>query len=323
MKESYKSRIFIAFLIFFLFAIMAFSLFMGRYEVHTLDDIGSMVLFKLRLPRILAAVFIGGYLAVSGVTFQGIFANPLVSPDLLGSSAGAGLGACIAIMINGNILVTQLFAFAGGLIATCVTCFLGNLLLKGRRGIVVYVLIGMVVTSVLNAGISIAKYVSDPYSDLQTITFWLMGSLTKVRITDFYMLVLVFFIGFFFIFINRWKINLLSFREDEAKSMGIDTRRIRYTLIAASTLLCSTSVAIGGTIGWVGLVVPHMARMMVGPDSRRLVVVSFLLGGCYLLLIDDISRTFLSIEIPIGIITSVIGAPIFIILLLRGRNGWK
>ena len=281
------------------------------------------VIFKLRLPRILAALIIGGALAISGATYQSLFRNPLVSPDLLGASAGAALGACLAIIMHSNPITIQVFAFGGGIAAVSLTSLLSNLLLKRNDAILVYVLIGMVINAMLQAGISITKYIANPYDDLQTITFWLMGSLAKVKLSEVWILGVIVMIGITPILSNRWKINLLSFSDEEARAMGLETERLRLTLLLFSTLLISTCVAVGGIIGWVGLVIPHVVRILVGANNKLLIPCSFLLGGTYLLVVDDISRALLSTEIPIGILTSLLGAPVFIGLLLKGRSGWK
>lgn len=338
MKWMTNQKIIFVLLLFLLFCMTIGSFFVGRYEVnpkeffdtligevaHAQIDYNTQIVFlKIRLPRILAAILVGGALAASGSTYQGIFGNPLISPDLLGATSGAGLGACIAIILNLNPIWIQIAAFAGGLGATLFTCFLSNLFMKGNNSVVVYILIGMVISAVFKAGISISKYVCDPYNDLQTITFWLMGSLSAVQMEDVFILAIIAVVSMIPIFLNSWKINLLSFSEEEAMSMGIHTRFFRLEMILAATLLCSASVAIGGIIGWVGLVIPHIARLLAGPNMKKLIPMAFLIGGIYLLFIDDISRSLFAMEIPIGILTSIIGAPVLIGLLIRGRTGWK
>ncbi|MEN6462828.1 MAG: iron ABC transporter permease [Syntrophomonas sp.] len=333
-----RTGLVIAILIVVLLAVVALSFFIGRYSAapgevwkvlsRTLAADESsynavVVILKVRLPRILAAILVGGALALSGATFQGIFGNPLVSPSLLGTSAGAGLGACIAIILDFGRFQIQLAALGVGLFATFITCLLSRLLMKRRDGIVVYVLVGIVISAVFQAGISIAKYMADPYTDLQTMTYWLMGSLSNIDLFDVEFIIPAVALGTIFILVNSYKINLLSFNEEEALAMGLNVRSFRLVMIIAATLLCSSSVAICGVIAWVGLVVPHIARIFVGPDSKKLLPVSFLLGCIYLLLIDDLARSLLTIEIPIGILTSAIGAPVFILLLLGGRSGWR
>jgi len=338
MKSSAKSKAVMAALWIMPLAAVILSFCVGRYSLSlhefrqaSISFLSSgvnsnnveTVIFKLRLPRILAALIIGGALATSGATYQSIFRNPLVSPDLLGASAGAGLGACIAIIMHANTVMIQLFAFAGGIAAVALTSFISSLLLKRKDVILVYVLIGMVMNTMLQAGISITKYIADPYDGLQTITFWLMGSLAKVKLSEVWVLGAVVLIGIIPIMTNRWKINLLSFNDEEAMAIGLDTKRIRLILLLCSTLIISASVAVSGLIGWVGLVIPHAVRILVGANNKLLIPASFLLGSTYLLFIDDISRALMSTEIPIGILTSLIGAPVFIVLLLKGRSGWR
>lgn len=338
MKSSAKSKAVITVLCILPFVAVLLSFCVGRYSLSLREFVeasisflssgvnsnnAETVVFKLRLPRILAALIIGGALATSGATYQSIFRNPLVSPDLLGASAGAGFGACLAIIMHANTLIIQLVAFAGGIVAVALTSLISNLLLKRKDVILVYVLIGMVINTMLQAGISITKYIADPFGDLQTITFWLMGSLAKVKLSEVWILVVIVMIGIIPIMTNRWKINLLSFNDEEAMAMGLDTKKIRLILLLFSTLLISTSVAVGGIISWVGLVIPHAVRILVGANNKLLIPASFLLGSTYLVLVDDISRALMSTEIPIGILTSLIGAPVFIILLLKGWSGWR
>lgn len=338
MKLSKKNKIIMTVLYIIPFVVVILSLSIGRYSmtfdgfIHAVisylssgvnSNNAETVTFKIRMPRIIAALIIGGALAVSGATYQSVFRNPLVSPDLLGASAGAGLGACIAIIFHSSTLMIQFSAFLGGIAAAGLTCYISNLLLKGKDGVLVYVLIGMVINALLEAGISIIKYIADPYDNLQTITFWLMGSLSNVQFSQIWILTAAVILGIIPLMINRWDINLLSFNDEEAMAMGMNIKKIRLMMILFATLLTSASVAVGGIIGWVGLVIPHIVRILVGANSNLLVPASFLVGSIYFVLIDDISRTLISMEIPIGILTAVIGAPIFILLLLKGGSGWK
>lgn len=333
MTSNIKNRVTILGIVLLLLIIVIASFCMGRYSltlsgffdaIHGLLKDGIIsgnnetVLFKLRLPRIFSALLIGGALSTSGAVYQNIFKNPLVSPGILGASAGAGLGACIAIIISQNILITQTFAFMGGLSATGLTCFLSNKLSRDGEDIYIYVLIGMVMNAVLQAGISITKYVADPYNDLKTITFWLMGGLTDVKTYDLLILLVAVTLGMIPLMLNRWKINLLNFDDNEIEAMGVDVKTFRIKMIIAATLLSTAAVAVGGMIGWVGLVIPHITRMVVGPNNKLLIPASFLIGGTYFLIIDDLARSIMAMEIPLGILTAAIGAPVFISLLLKG-----
>ncbi|MDR2096121.1 MAG: iron ABC transporter permease [Treponema sp.] len=280
------------------------------------------VLFKIRLPRILAAFFIGGSLSVSGVVYQTVFRNPLVSPDLLGASSGAGLGACIAIMMNFKPWLVPFAAFFMGIMSVGITCVLCDRIYQRRGNAGAYVLTGIVVSAVCQSLISLIKYTADPYNQLQTIVFWLMGSMVHVEPTALIILLCSCIIGSVPLFLNGWKLNLLSFSDEEASAMGINTRLFRIAMLSFATFLCSAAVATSGIIGWVGLMVPHMVRSIIGADVRFLLPASFLLGSTLLLFIDDITRVLLVIELPLGLLTAIIGAPVFIVLLIKGKGTW-
>ena len=295
-----------------------------RYEVGDSAYNSMVVMLNVRLPRILGAMLVGGALSMAGAAFQGVFGNPLVSPDLLGTSSGAGLGACIAILCGLTALPVQLTALAGGIAATLITVVLARALTRKRQGLIVYVLVGIVVSSVFEAGISISKYIADPYSDLETITYWLLGSMKNITMEQLGVALIPSAIGFVILIWGGYKINLLSFSDEEAMSMGLNVKIFRIVILLGATLLCAASVATAGVVGWVGLVVPHIARILIGPDNKKLMPASFITGAAFLLIIDDIARSLLYFELPISILTGAIGAPVFIILLLKGgKNGWR
>ena len=268
------------------------------------------VLWHIRTPRIFVACLVGAALAAAGATYQGMFKNPLVSPDILGVSSGAGLGASLAIFYNLPMFYVQLFAFSGGILAVlCVSMVASRS--RNQDPILVLVLSGIAIGSLLGAGISLLKILADPFTQLPSITFWLLGSFTAVGVKELSQLTPI---------LIRWRLNLLALEEDEAKSLGIPIQRTRYILIIFTTLCTASAVSITGIIGWVGLLVPHIARLLVGANFILLLPTSLLLGASFLLLTDTLARTVASIELPIGILTSACGAPFFLYLLLRGRQ---
>jgi iron complex transport system permease protein len=282
-----------------------------------------LVVFRMRLPRILAAALIGGALAMAGATFQGMFRNPMVSPDLLGASAGAGFGAACAMLVAAPVAVISGSAFVGGILAVFLTYAISMAVGRGVSNITILVLAGVVISALFQACISITKYVADPYSELPAITFFLMGGLSRITWNDIALLALPILAGGVVLFGLRWRINILSLDDDESRALGMNTGRIRALAIVCATLITAVSVATSGIIGWVGLVIPHFVRMVFGPDYRRLLPASFLAGAFYLLVMDDIARGAFPMEIPIGILTAIVGAPVFVYLLLRYREGWR
>ena len=270
------------------------------------------IFWNIRLPRILSALFIGASLSVAGSTYQGMFRNPLVSPDILGVSSGASLGAAFAILCGSPDWLIQLAAFLGGIAAVAASYLISRKSMYSHT--LILVLTGSMIMSLCNAGVTMIKYIADPNDVLQQITFWLMGSLTKTNMKAFQWSFLPMLAGLCFIFLFRWRINLLTLDEEEAKSLGINIRRYRLLLSAAA-------VCLGGLIGWVGLMIPHLARALVGADYERLIPASAILGAGYLVLMDDIARSILSMELPLGVVTSIMGAPFFIYLIIqRGRH---
>jgi len=280
------------------------------------------VILEVRGPRVLAAAMVGAALAVAGTAFQGLFRNPLVSPDILGASSGAALGAVLGIYFSLGIFAIQAFAFVGGLIAVAAVYLIGSLV-RARDPILVLVLTGVVVGALLGAGVGLVKYLADPYNQLPAMTFWLLGSLSAASVADLLPLFGPVAAGAAVLIALRWRMNAMSLPEEEARALGLATGPLRVAIVAAATLVTSASVATAGIIGWVGLVVPHLARSLVGPDFARLVPASAILGGGYLLLIDTLARTLAQIEIPLGILTAVIGTPFFIWLLASMQRNWS
>jgi iron complex transport system permease protein len=280
------------------------------------------VILQVRGPRVLAAVMVGAALAVAGTAFQGLFRNPLVSPDILGASSGAALGAVVGIYFSLGIIAIQGLAFAGGLVAVLAVYLIGSAV-TSRDPILVLVLTGVVVGALLGAGVGLVKYLADPYNQLPAMTFWLLGSLAAAGISDLVPLFGPVAVGTFVLLLLRWRMNVMSLPEEEARALGVATGPLRVAIVAAATLVTSASVATAGIIGWVGLVVPHLARSLVGPDFARLLPTAAILGGGYLLLIDTLARTAATIEIPLGILTAVIGTPFFIWLLAHMQRSWS
>ncbi|TCR67593.1 iron ABC transporter permease [Bosea sp. BK604] len=280
------------------------------------------VIWNIRGPRVIAALLCGAALAVAGTAFQGLFRNPLVSPDILGASSGAALGAVIGIYFSLGIIGIQFAAFAGGLVAVGAVYAIGSGLRRGDP-VLVLVLTGVVVGSLLGAGIGLVKYWADPYNQLPAMTFWLLGSLAGTAKPDLVPLLGPVLLGSAVLVALRWRMNAMSLPEEEARALGLSTGPLRVAIVAAATLVTAASVAAAGIIGWVGLVVPHLARFLVGPDFGRLVPTAAILGGGYLLIIDTLARTVGPVETPLGILTAVIGTPFFIWLLASARGGWS
>lgn len=279
------------------------------------------VIFQVRLPRIMAALLVGAALSTAGAAYQGMFKNPLVSPDILGASAGAGFGAALGIYYSFSMAGIQAMAFWGGLLAVGLTY--GISLRIRHDPMLALVLSGIMIGSLFSAAISCIKYIADPYDKLPAITFWLMGSLASITTRDVYTVLIPIISGGILLYLLRWRLNVLAMGEEEARVLGINTRLMKTAVILCCTLMTAAAVSISGMIGWVGLVIPHLARMIVGPNYRVLLPASILLGGAYLLLVDDLARLLASMEIPLGILTALIGVPFFLYLLLNSKWGWK
>ena len=314
-------------------AVLLGSLLVGRYAlspgqlVHMLwarisggaadwpisDD---KVVFAVRLPRVAAAALVGAALAVSGAAYQGMFRNPMVSPDILGASTGAGFGAAVAILLGAGYFGISAAAFCCGLLAVA-AAWLVSRLSKADQAVAL-ILAGMMISSLFSAGTSFVKLVADPQQQLPAITYWLMGSLSSIKDKDVVFLAIPVALGMIPLFFLRWRMNLLTVGEEEAQSMGVNTRRLRGAVIVCATLLTSASVAVSGMIGWVGLVIPHFCRMLFGYDYRRLIPAGALFGAAFLLAVDDIARLVTTGELPLGILTAFVGAPLFLYLIATG-----
>ncbi len=277
----------------------------------------QIVFWQIRVPRILAALLLGAALAGAGTTYQGMFRNPLVSPDILGVSAGAGLGACAAILWGLSIVYIQLYAFCGGLMMVASVWLITRRVTR-HDPILTLVLVGIALGTLCGAGISLIKTLADPYTQLPSITFWLLGGLSTVTLRDLCYAAPIILIGSLPLFFLRWRMNLLTLSDDEARSLGLNVTRLRFGLIVCATLITASTVAIAGIIGWVGLVVPHIARLLTGHNHQQLLPMAMCTGAILLLLTDTLARSIGTTEIPLGILTAFVGAPFFLFLLLRG-----
>jgi iron complex transport system permease protein len=280
------------------------------------------VIWQVRGPRVVAAVLVGAALAVAGTAFQGLFRNPLVSPDILGASSGAALGAVLGIYFSLGVFAIQGLAFIGGLVAVAAVYMIGSTV-RSRDPILVLVLTGVVIGALLGAGVGLVKYLADPYNQLPAMTFWLLGSLSATGVADLVPLFGPVAVGTLVLLALRWRMNVMSLPEEEARALGVPTGPLRIAIVAAATLVTSASVATAGVIGWIGLIVPHIARTLVGPDFARLIPAAALLGGGFLLVIDTLARSVAAIEIPLGILTAVVGTPFFIWLLTGVSKTWS
>ena len=310
------------------------ALFVGRYPLPpsvVIQGLGAglslwqppsieamTVLWQMRLPRVIAGVFVGSSLAVSGAAFQGVFRNPLVNSGILGVSQGAGFGASIAILMFAGGYFVYPFAFGFGVLAVFLS-YLAGKIYSSVPGVTL-ILGGVIVSSFFGSLIMIVKYVADPYAQLPAITFWMMGSLASIGYSQFAAL-LPMAAGMAAVFLVRWKINIISMGDKEALTLGVDVSKYKLLIIGGATLCTASAVCISGIIGWVGLVAPHIGRMIVGNDNNRLIPFSMSFGACFLILVDVMSRSISGGEIPIGILTSLIGAPFFIYLLKKTRGG--
>ena len=279
------------------------------------------VLLSIRLPRVATALLVGAALSAAGAVYQGLFRNPLVSPDILGVSTGAGLGAVTAIFFSLPVIAIQGFAFVGGAITVTLVYLVANAV-RNHEPTLVLVLSGVVIGALAGACISLLKILADPYDQLPAITFWLLGSLAGIRTSDLASALPAVLIGLIPLVLLRWRMNLMALGDEEAATLGIDPRRLRLLFVAAATLMTASVVAISGVIGWVGLVMPHIARLVVGPNFNRLLPAAMLMGAGYLLVVDTIARTLAETEIPLGVLTAFLGAPVFVWLLATGRRSW-
>lgn len=290
---------------------------------HTWEQLVETVLFQIRLPRVIAALLVGGSLAVAGAAYQGLFRNPMVSPDLLGASAGACVGACGMMLFDLKGAWITFGAFIMGMLAVGLSYILSKAVGRGGDMILLLVLCGMTVKTLFMSIVSVIKYLADTEDQLPAITYWLMGSIAKVDYHDILFFIIPFLIGFIPLMAIRWKLNILSFGEEEARSLGINVSRLRLVCIFCATLLTASVVAIAGDIGWVGLMIPHLVRFLVGPNNKKLLPLSLIVGAGFMLIVDNCCRCLLAYEIPLGVLTSFIGAPFFILILYKSRGGTR
>ncbi len=281
----------------------------------------ATIVIDIRLPRIVAAMLVGSALAVSGAAYQGLFKNPMVSPDILGASAGASFGAALSLLLNASNRIVQLAAFVMGFVAVMITYFSSKRVGRGTNMTLLLVLCGLIVGTLFQAFVSLIKYVAAPDSKLPEITYWLMGSIAKVTWDNLKVFMIPYLLGIVPLLLLRWRLNTLAFGDAEAESLGVNVSLLRGVLIVCSTLLTSAVVAIAGVVGWVGLIIPHIVRFITGPDNRIVVPLSLVFGAIFLVLVDTCCRTLMASEIPLGILTSVIGAPFFFVILLRTQRG--
>lgn len=294
--------------------------FFGKLTGATRDWTNEveLVIFKIRMPRVLAGAMIGAGLSAAGAAYQGLFRNPMVAPDVLGASAGAGFGAALSLFLGLGYVAVTANAFICGIAAVGTAYLIST---RARQNPTLgMVLAGIMITSIFNSGTSFIKLVADPNNVLPAITYWLMGSIAGIRENELVWAAVPILGGLLVLFLLRWKLNLLTMGEDEARSMGVNTKVMRTVIVAAATLITAACVSISGLIGWVGLVIPHFARMIVGYDYRVMLPVTMLMGASFLMLVDNLARTIVTSEIPIGILTAFVGAPFFLYLILDRGN---
>ncbi len=279
------------------------------------DENVRTVIYNIRLPRVLMAVLAGSGLAISGAAFQSLFSNPLATPDTLGVATGTSFGATLGIMLGFNSFGIQVSAFIFGIICVILVYFISRI--HGQSNMIMIILAGMVIGSLFEAMVSLIKYTADPQDELPQITFWLMGSMSGIDLHDLMLGSPFILAGIIIIFVLRWKMNMLSLHEDEAKSLGVNVQMVRMFVIAAATLITASVVSVCGKIGWVGLLIPHISRMIFGNNNKNVIPASIGLGAVFMVVIDTIARSATAAEIPISILTAVVGAPFFIILLRK------
>ncbi|MGK0552475.1 FecCD family ABC transporter permease [Enterococcus faecalis] len=329
-KMSYRSLVIL--LLFGLCFAAFLSILVGRYALSVHEVITAFsqlphidtsqqasVLFTIRLPRIIASMLVGLGLAVAGATFQAVLNNPLASPDVLGTSSAAGFGAALGMLVAAqSLLLITLSSFVFGLLSLGLVY--GLCAFKKKHDTLSILLAGIIVTSLFMALTSAIKFVADPNDTLPEITFWLMGSFSNVSFSELYWVTPLFLSGYCLLHLLRFKMNILSLGDEEAILSGINPKRLRILLLTISAILVSASVTIAGVIGWVGLVIPHLVRSIVGYNHGKLIPVSALIGALFLLVVDNLARSISAAEIPIGILTSLIGAPLFALLFIRSEN---
>lgn len=336
-KNEMHYKIICLVLIVILFVLALISLLCGRYSQINLLDIfnilkseimnlpindnnAEIVIMELRIPRIIGAILIGAALSVSGATYQAVFANPIASPDTLGVSHAASFGAILGIILGMSAVKIKLIAFIIGLVSVYGVYYLSIKISKGKNMTVYLLLIGMIVSALFTSLLSILKYIADPDNQLPQITYWLMGSLSRISMGDIYVYTIIFIIGVFPLVLLRWRMNILTLSEIEAKAMGENANVLRAVAIFSATLLTSFATSITGGISWIGLIIPHLVRQIVGNNFKRILPLSGIVGAMFLLIVDDLTRIITINELPISILTSLMGAPIFFVVLIKNRR---
>lgn len=331
-RKPLVSSLIIFILIVALCGTIIISFMLGRYSVGPKELFGILfskmipiepfwtdkmetVVFNIRMPRILMACLVGGCLSAAGAAYQGVFQNPMAAPDILGASSGAAFGAALAILFGASSRIIMLSAFLFSLLTVSLV-YIISLRVKGNK-VIGLILSGIMISSLFSAGTSFIKLVADPSNQLPAITYWLMGSLSGITKKDLAIAILPMSIGLVALFLFRWRINVLTLGDNEAHTIGINTNFVRLYVIICSTLVTAASVSVSGMIGWVGLVIPHLSRKIIGNNYKYLLPATMIFGAIFLLVVDNVSRNLLEVEIPLGILTAFVGAPFFIYLITR------
>ena len=334
-KGNIKHKLIIILLILVLLLISLVSLFMGQYNMTSSDVISILfshflqiegdwtdtmyrVVMYSRLPRLIAAIAVGSALSLAGASYQGVFRNPLVSPDLLGVSQGACGGAAISIILNLGYIGNVVFAFVGGLLAVGITVLFPSLI--NKKSTIALVLSGVIVGGFFSSILGLLKYVADPDTELAEITYWQLGSLAKIKNESLYVILPIIVISGLIILLFRWRINVISLGDNEARTLGVNLLKERSIIILCSTLLTASAICISGTIGWIGLTMPHLARLLVGQDNTKVIPISTILSAIFLVIVDTAARNLTGAEIPLSIITGFIGTPFFAFVLIKQKN---
>lgn len=335
-KLKLKRKIIFLFVFMCLIACFLISFNIGRFPVNPITvgkvllskvfaiDISAipeevpLIIFEIRLPRIVGAIIVGAALSLSGLVFQALFKNPMVSPDILGATSGAGFGAALALFFSYSYTMVSFMAFGFGILAVILTYMIGRKF-RGDQ-ILGLILAGIMVGSMFKASISLLKLVADTDNTLPAITYWLMGSMSGIGYEELKMAVVPILIGMIPMFLLKWRLNIFTASDEEAAGLGVNTKLLRLIAIVCATLMTTAAVSITGIIGWVGLVIPHLCRLAIGHDHKFLVPMCSMVGAIFLLMVDNFARSLFTMEIPIGILTSFIGVPFFLIFFLRGSE---
>ena len=335
MKSSINYKILLIVLLIILIVVSILSIFIGKYDISIIEilsiiknylfktDSGievmkSNVVLGLRMPRVFAAIIVGASLAISGVCYQGIFSNPLVSPDFLGVSSGACIGAAIAILLSLNAIFINLFAFISGIITVILTIFISKMI--RYKSDITLVLSGIIIGTLMSSILGFIKYIADPETELASITYWTMGSFAYANESIIKISLIILIITSIVLYKIAWKIDILSTGDIESRVLGVDANMIRRIVIIGSTILTASSICIAGTIGWVGLIIPHFSRILVGSNNKKLIPIAMINGSIFMLLVDTLTRVITELEMPVSIITGFIGAPLFLLLLITKRK---